>query len=92
MTKQEYETSKHIIISDKKLGQTNRSKELLYLADEYIESLEQEIERLNRIIANSVSKMELDTCRSLNETLREDNVRLLKELKKFKGLARKRIK
>lgn len=51
-----------------------------------------EIRRLNRINANSVSKMELDTCRSLNETLREDNVRLLKELKKFKGLARKRIK
>ena len=92
MKKQEYDSSKHIIRSDKKLGQTNRLKELLYLADEYIKSLEAENDRLNRINANSVSKMELDTCRSLNDALREENVRLRKELKKFKGLAKKRIK
>jgi hypothetical protein len=79
MTKQEYDSSKCIIRADKKLGQTNRSKELLYLADEYIKSLEAENQRLNRINANSVSKMELDTCRSLNDALREDNVRLRKD-------------
>ena len=79
MTKQEYDSSKCIIRADKKLGQTNRSKELLYLADEYIKSLEAENERLNRVVSNSVSKMELDTCRSLSKSLREDNVRLRKD-------------
>ena len=79
---------KYIIRADKKLGQTNRSKELLYLADEYIQSLEAENDRLNRINANSVSKLELDTCRSLNDALREENVRLREEIEKLRSKKR----
>jgi Lar family restriction alleviation protein len=46
-----------------------------------VAKLMKENQRLNRINANSVSKMELDTCRSLNKALREDNVRLRKDNK-----------
>ena len=50
-----------------------------------IKSLEAEIERLNSVVSNSVSKMELDTCRSLNKALREDNVRLREEIEKLRS-------
>ena len=66
MTREEYDSSKYIIRSDKKLGQTNRYLELLYLADEYIKSLEAENDRLNRINANSASKMELESLEGLH--------------------------
>lgn len=35
--------------------------------------------------ANSRTKIELDTCRSLNDSLRDENVRLIAENKKLKG-------
>ena len=44
-----------------------------------IAELTKENQHLNRVVSNSVSKMELDTCRSLNKALREDNVRLRKD-------------
>ena len=56
--------------------------------DDIITELKTEIQRLNRINANSVSKMELDTCRSLNKALREDNVRLREEIEKLRSKKR----
>ncbi len=47
-----------------------------------IEELEKQLANLR---ANSRTKLELDTCRSLNEALREENIRLIAENKKLKG-------
>lgn len=79
MTKQEYETKIAKAVSDGNacgVCLTSIAKKLNDIKTEYIKSLETEIARLNRVNANSVSKMELDVCRSLNEALRQREVRL----------------
>ncbi len=40
--------------------------------------------QLTNLRANSRTKIELDTCRSLNESLRDENVRLIAKIKKLK--------
>ena len=79
MTKQEYEAK---LNAARKCDNPTTMHILIIAASvEYITFIEAENDRLNHVNANSVSKMELYTCRSLNDALREENVRLRKELR-----------
>lgn len=76
MNKQEYESMRGMLMCRVQTGiWPHGLSDLMDLDLKYIHALEIDNERLKRLNENSVSKMELDTCRSLNKALRERDAR-----------------
>jgi len=71
VTKAEYEA---------KYEQCNNWHGNISVCKEYIASLEAENARLSKRLETSVSKIELDTCRALNEALRQREDRMRKAM------------
>lgn len=77
MTRAEYEAAIKYAKEDREPWITLA---LFQAKDKYIESLESENARLSKSLENSVSKFELDTCRALNEALRQRDDRMRKAM------------
>ena len=77
MTKQEYESSTAIIMTDKKLGQTNRMIELRYIDKEYIASLEAENAKLEAMVEKAIQSLSVKCPPNVKEGTcpHNDNVR-----------------